>query len=318
MALREILIELGIEVNAGSAQRSVDRFTGGLNRIPASSSAATSSLGRLSTGLGSLRNIAVGLGAVFLTGKIAQGFASMITSAGDAAEVANKFGAVFVEEADRVGASMEDMADRTGQSRIAIKEMAADAGALVKPLVGSNDAAADLAKTMTAAALDISSFENVLPKDALGAIRSAIIGSSEPMLRFGVDTRQAALAQFALDKGLGKSIKSMSTAEVTALRMELIMQRLGDKGAVGDAEKTAGSFTNRLRGLQGAFDDLVAELGTEFLPMATEFLGWLLKFTKDNGPKFIKAMRVVVGVITLFADVIVSLITPLTISTMFC
>jgi len=205
MALREILIELGIEVDK-NAQKDAEK-----------------SVDRLSQGLGRLRSVALGAAGVFLTGKLAKGLGSVITDAGDAAEIANKFGAVFQDAAVGVGESLEEMATRTGQSRIALQEIAADAGALVKPLVGSTEAAGSLAKQMTEAALDISSFENVLPQEALVALRSAIIGSSEPMLRFGVDTRQAALAQIGLSKGIKTQVRDKSAAQVTEVRRELIM-----------------------------------------------------------------------------------------------
>jgi len=289
MALREILVELGIEIDRNGAQRAQD------------------AVGRLNTGLSSLKRVALAAGAIFLTGKLAQGFGNIVKEAGDAAEIASKFGAVFVEEAESVGAAVDDMAKRTGQSRIAIQEMAADAGALVKPLVGDTKAAGDLATQMAETALDIASFENVLPQEALGALRSAIIGSSEPMLRFGVDTRQAALQQFALDQGLKKSIKAMSSAEVTGLRMALVMDRLGQKGAVGDAERTAGSFSNRMKALDGVFADLRVEIGKEFLPVLTEFLGEMILLVREIGPGLAKAARgaavVLKGFVTVFLSV---------------
>lgn len=292
MALREILIELGIEI---------DKRT---------QSEAEGAVDRLESGLGKLKKVALAAGAVFLTGKLVQGFSSMINLAGDAAEIANKFGAVFVEETDNVAAAMEDMALRTGQSRVELQQMAADAGALVKPLVGTTKGSAELAKQMTETALDISSFENVLPTEALGALRSAIIGSSEPMLRYGVDTRQAALEQFALSKGINTAVKDMSTQQVTALRMELIMQRLGEKGAVGDATKTAGSYTNRMRALQGAFKDLQAEVGKEFLPLMTEALGVMIDFVRVVGPGLVEAAQGAARVLTLLGTVVRGLLVP--------
>jgi hypothetical protein len=285
MALREILLELGIEVDKNAQKK------------------AENSVDNLTNKLGKLKNFAIGAGAVFLTGRIAQGFAAMITSAGDAAEIVNKFGAVFIEETDDMAKAMQRLATDTGQSRIELQQLSADAGSLVKPLVGSTEETAKLAQTMTEAALDISSFENVLPTDALRAIKSAIIGSSEPMLQFGVDTRQAALAQFALEKGLTTSIKSMSTAEVTALRMELIMSRLGTKGALGDATKTAGSFTNRLRGLRGALKDASADIGKELLPVATELLVVMLDLVKAIGPGLAKAAKASVPLLKAIASV---------------
>ncbi len=310
MALREILVELGIDVDDKGADKAIDRIRHGLKRMAAQEKKATTGLKKMSSALGSLRNAAIGLGAIFLTGGLARGFGAMLTTAGDAVETINKFGAVFVEETDSLAKQLEQLAINTGQSSNELKGLAADAGSLVKPLVGSTEAAADLAKQMTEAALDISSFENVLPTDALGAMKSALIGSSEPMLRYGIDTRKAALAQFALDKGLKKQIKEMKSAQITALRMELIMKRLGEKGAVGDAEKTAGSYTNKLRAAEGAFKDLVIEVGHEFLPVATDVLNVMINLARTMGPGLAKAGRVTLFVFRAIGNVLQSLLVP--------
>ena len=305
MALREILLELGIEVEGQDAQRAVDNLRRGLDNMargPAIPRAQQGVRGLVGSML-SLRNVAVGLGAAFLTGKVAQGFGSMITAASDAAEITNKFGAVFNEETGNASTAAEELAGRIGQSRLAIKEMTADVGALVKPLVGSTKASAEMAKSVTELAFDISSFENVRPEEAVTALRSALIGSSEPMLRFGVDTRQAALQQFALEKGLKKSTKEMTSAEITALRLELVQKRLGEKGAVGDATKTADGFANRLRALQGSFRDLTAELGKEFLPIANEVLKITIDLVKELGPTLSNAAKGLVFIFRILANV---------------
>lgn len=273
MALREILVELGFKLDRTSEKK------------------AKSSVDGLTNSLGRLKTFAIGAAAVMLTGKLAQGLGNMINEASDAAEIWNKFGAVFVGETDNMSQAMTELALRTGQSRIGLQELAADAGSLTRPLVGTSEATAALSAQMVEAALDISSFENVLPTDAMRAMKSAIIGSSEPMLKFGVDTRAAALQQFALSKGITTATKDMKSEQKTALIMELIMKRLGEKGAVGDATKTAGGFANMLRALQGAFRDLQAEIGKEFLPVATETLVVLVDLARAAGPVLAKAAK---------------------------
>lgn len=295
MALREILVELGIEVDDENAERTIENIRRGLRRMGDSSDDATKKAKKgirgLISNMGGLQKAIVAAGAAFLTGKLAQGLFATVEAASDAAEITNKLGAVFNEQTPRAEAFGSELAQRIGQSRIQIQQMTADVGALVKPLVGSEEAALDMAQAVTELSFDISSFENVSPDEALMAFRSALIGSSEPMLRFGVDTRQAALAQFALEKGIKKSVKEMSNAEVTALRLELVQKRLGEKGAVGDATKTAGGFANRMRALQGAFKDLQAEIGKQFLPVAGEVLTVMIDFIRQVGPDLAKAAR---------------------------
>ncbi len=307
MALREIFLELGIEVDGEDAEKAVKNIKKGLDNMARGDSVkkAEKNVNGLIGKMTSLKKLALGAGAAFLTGKLAQGMFALVEAASDSEETYNKLGAVFVERTDDMVASSDELANRIGQSKSKIQGMNADVGALVKPLLGSTDAAAKMAKQVTELAFDISSFENVEPDDALIALRSALIGSSEPMLRFGVDTRVAALNQFALEKGLNKTTKEMTAAELTTLRLELVMARMGTKGAVGDATKTADGFANRLRALKGAFTDLKGTLGKQVLPMATDLLGLLIKLVRsgDSLVAVIKAVgRVMRGLFSVFAN----------------
>jgi len=298
MALREILVELGIEVDDDNAEKTIENIRKGLRRMGEEGDKASKKASKGIRGfvkrMSGLQKTVITAGAAFITGKLAQGLFSFVEAASDAAEISNKLGAVFNEQTPAAEEFGKELAGRIGQSRIQIQQMTADVGALVKPLVGSEEAALDLAKSVTELSFDISSFENVSPEDALNAMRSALIGSSEPMLRFGVDTRQAALAAFAQAQGIKKSTKEMSNAEITALRLALIQERLTEKGAVGDATKTADGFANRLRALQGAFKDLKAEVGKEFLPVATEMVKAMLDFVRTAGPGLAKVASVLV------------------------
>lgn len=298
MALREILVELGIEVDDDNAEKTIENIRKGLRRMgeegDKASKKASKGLRGFVKRMSGLQKTVIAAGAAFITGKIAQGMFSFVDAASDAAEITNKLGAVFQEQTPHAEAFGEELANRIGQSRIQIQQMTADVGALVKPLMGSSGAALDMAKIVTELSFDIASFENVLPEDALNAMRSALIGSSEPMLRFGVDTRAAALAAFAKARGIKEDIKEMKQSQITSLRLALIQERLGEKGAVGDATKTADGFANRLRALQGAFKDLQAEVGKEFLPVAGELVKLLIDFVKTAGPGMAKVARAMV------------------------
>lgn len=310
MALREILIELGIEVDDKDAEKVIDNVRQGLLRMAKAEQKARTGLKNFTSNIVTAKNAAIGFGTVLATGAVAKGFAAVTVEAGDAAETINKFNAVFVQNANTLSDSLTEMAVRTGQSITQLKALAADAGSFIRPLVGSSEATADFSQQLTETILDISSFENVLPERALMALRSALIGESEPMLRFGVDTRVAALQQFALSKGITKSTKDMKAQEITALRMQLIMQRLGEKGAVGDATRTAGSFTNRLRGMRGALKDLRIEIGNQFLPMATEAIKAITDFARSFSPTMSNAVSAVIDVMQGFAGLIQGLLFP--------
>ena len=61
--------------------------------------------------------------------------------------------------------------------------------------------AANYGASMAQVALDLGSFFNRSTEDALMDIQSALAGSSETMQKYGIDVRETALKQEALDRG---------------------------------------------------------------------------------------------------------------------
>src|SRR5690606_32597596 len=52
-------------------------------------------------------------------------------------------------------------------------------------------------------------------------------------------------------------------------RLSIIMRAMTEQGAVGDAARTAGSFTNRMKAAQAATLELAEAIGTAVLPVVT-------------------------------------------------
>jgi len=278
MVVRELVALLGFKVDKGSEKE------------------VEGSLGKITKGVKAV-------GAFFAAGVVAQGFKSMIDAASDAAEVTNKLGAVFGDLTDEMLEFSDATANEIGQSRAVIQGMSADIGALLKPMLGTTEAAAEMAQGVTGLAFDIASFQNLEPNVALDKLRAGLVGSSEPLLTLGIDVREAALAQFALEQGITKSTKAMTTAEKTSLRYNLILQRLTEQGAVGDAAKTADGFANAQRGLAGAFQDLQADIGAVFLPTAADFVVTMRDLARSMSGPLVRAAKVVQAVFSAIWDV---------------
>ncbi len=225
---------------------------------------------RAEQGISKLKGSAVTLGRILVTGAVALGFKKMVQLASDMEESANKFGAVFGEAGAGVQKRLEELSKSTGATNTKLTEMAANIGAIIKPALGSAEAAGKMAAGVTEMALDIASFNNVSADDALNAIRSGLIGSAEPLQRFGVDVRQSAIELEAMRQGIGGSVKEMTRAQVTTLRYAAIQRQLGQQGATGDATKTAKDFANASRNLGEALKETAAILGTFFLKSSGE------------------------------------------------
>jgi hypothetical protein len=240
VALREVLVRLGIDVDRQGAQR------------------ATGLVDNLRSGVGELARF-------FSVGVVAAGFGQMISLASDAAEVASKLAATYGEMTDSVTDNAVQIAQATGRSKLELKRAVADLGAIIKPMTGSTKAAADMSTGLAQLAIDLASFNNTTDEVALESLRSGIVGQSEPMLKFGVVMLQANLQAFALSKGIRKNLKDMTQAEKVALRYSFIMEQTRD--AQGDAVRTAAGLANMMRRLRSMLLDLAADFGTEFLPV---------------------------------------------------
>lgn len=246
MSLTEVLSVLGLKVRSGDERRvqaTVDRLAG------------------------SARNLAATFGLALGGREVVRGFQTMIELASDAAESANQLNAVFGDATDSVRNDLVELANVTQRSQFELQEFGAQAGALLTPLTGSAEQTRELSVQMVSLAQDLSSFFNARPEDAFRALRSAAIGSTEPLLTLaGIDLRVDALKRFAQETG--RTFDELDTAGKTALRFELITNRLTDQGGLGDAIRTADEGANLFRGLGLMFKDVGTLLGQFLLPEA--------------------------------------------------
>jgi hypothetical protein len=207
---------------------------------------------------------AIGLGALGAGAAVAG--KKMIDMASDAAEVQSKMEVVFGRQLPKLTKEIDKFSAATGTSRFAMREQAADMGALLAPLVGTKKRAAEMSLQFTKLATDLGSFNNVPTADALLAIRSGLVGEAEPLRRFGVLLNEAAVKQEALRLGLVKGKEELTEQQKVQARASLIMQQT--TLAQGDATRTAGSMANQLKALKTNISDAATELGVALLPTA--------------------------------------------------
>jgi len=261
MILRDLLARLGLQVDP-KGFRQADRSIEGV---------ATS-----------LRTLVAGLAAV----AGAAGFGKLIGLASDANETLNVLSASFGQNTDDVIEWAGTTAKEVGRSEFRLREMAGTLGALLNPLMeGNSEAAAEMSKGLAALAVDLGSFFNATDDEALIALRAGISGESEPLKRFGVVLTEAALQQQALNEGIGKSVKSMTIAEKTALRYRTILAFT--QAAQGDAAKTSEGFANASKALGDALRDLGTRIGLSALPTVEK----LIRRARDMVGGFAEVVR---------------------------
>ncbi|NLF32275.1 MAG: phage tail tape measure protein, partial [Planctomycetes bacterium] len=137
-----------------------------------------------------------------------------------------------------------------------------------------------LSQRLESLALDFASFNNITDEDAIGRFIAALSGSGEVLDRFGINIKQAALEQELLAMGIRKSWTEVTEQEKALARLNVIARAMGDQGAIGDAVKTAGSFTNQMKRLRGQVHDTAVEIGNALLPIVTPLVAKVADLAK--------------------------------------
>jgi hypothetical protein len=254
-------------------------------------SALTSAEGRFRGFVGSMTGMAASIGtAVVAAGAaIAVGFAGAgilksISAASDLNETLSKTKQVFGGSADEVIDAAQQLADRFGLVKTSTLDAASSIGLVAKASGLTQAEAARMGVTFAKLGADASSFFNVSMEDALMAIRSGLVGESEPMRRFGVLLSESAVAAEALRLGLARTKGEISDGDKVQARASLIIKGMSD--ANGDLERTSGAVANQVRNLQGQFENLAADLGTAMLPAVQQLLPVLSELGQDIGEYF--------------------------------
>jgi hypothetical protein len=208
----------------------------------------------------------VGLAATAAFAAGAIGIGKMISVASDAAEQMNVIESSFGDLTPAVLSWADATADAVGRSVFQMREFAGTTQAMLAPMVGAREAAAEMSTQIAQLAVDLGSYYNVADDEALQALKAGLIGSSEPMRRFGAVMTEASLQAFALSKGISGSVREMNEAQKVALRYQFIMDRTAL--AQGDAARTAGGYANATKKVAGQVRDLAAKFGEALLPAA--------------------------------------------------
>lgn len=257
MIVRELLTLVGYKVD----ERSEDQTR---NSFLAMKSAAT-------------------LAARVINGAIIDGLTNMVSLASDANEVMNVITATFKDQSDVVLDWAKVQSEALGRSETQLQNYAAELGKIIAPTIGSEEAAAKMSTRLATLAVNMASFNNETEADTIAALRAGLIGSTEPLQRFGVVMNVAALDAFALARGLGKTTSKMNDAEKTALRYQFILAKTSNQQ--GDAVSTAGSYANMVKRLEGLMLDIQVTIGKALLPVAIELLQTFIDTAKAiRGP----------------------------------
>lgn len=130
------------------------------------------------------------------------------------------------------------------------------------------------------------SFNNVNDATALEAMTKAMFGETEMAKRLGLNLSVTTMKNSEYVKSLGKNWDAMTQAEkAEAYYQEALKQSVN---AIGDAERSSGSYTNQMKRLESAKTRLYEVIGTQLLPIFTPLVT-MMGNVVTNASKIIEA-----------------------------
>lgn len=246
--------------------------TSGLKRALASVQTGFKNLASSAAHYGKYIGVALAAGVVAFMGQA-------IKKASDLQETMNKFNVVFGSNAQSMQAWGTQFAAQMGRSRAETLKFMADMQGFVVPMGVDPQQAMQMSQALTQLSYDLASFNNVSDEEAFTALMSGLSGEAEPLKRFGVIVNETAVKAELLKRGLDPT--TANEAQKAMARYNIILQ--GTTMAQGDVERSSDSYANRLKALQAAWDDLSAQIGTVFMPVAEALVGWLKQFIQELG-----------------------------------
>ena len=274
-----------VELDASGVQRGVSTATSSLQKL----AVIGEKVGEVLKSVGT--KLTIGLTIPIL----AMGAAS-IKAASDLEETRNKVNVVFGEMSESVLQWGEDSATAFGMSKQQALEAAGTFGNLFTSMGLGKEKSADMSQGLVQLAADLASFNNMDPNIVLEKLRSGLVGEVEPLRTLGVNLTMTAVKAKAMEMGLADASGQVSQAALVQARYALILEQTAN--AQGDFARTSDGLANQTRILRAEFQNALATLGQNLLPIALKVTQALNKMLEafNNAPPFVQK-----GVLALLA-----------------
>lgn len=250
-------VVLDLVLNSKPFQSAMDKLSG---TVKNSLGGITSQFSKIGKGiLGAL-----GIGSLVKFGK------ECLDLGSDLSEVQNVVDVTFGSMSSQVDQFAKNAAASFGLSETMAKKYTGTFGAMAKAFGFSQQEAYGMSTALTGLAGDIASFYNLSQDEAYTKLKSVFTGETESLKDLGVVMSQAALDNYALANGFGRTTSAMSEQEKVALRYAFVQDQLSL--ASGDFARTSGSWANQVRLLTLQFEGLKATIGQGLINVFTPIL----------------------------------------------
>lgn len=216
---------------------------------------------------GIAKKAGLALAAAFSVKKLVDFSAQCIKLGSDLQEVQNVVDVAFPHMSKQVDDFAKNAISSFGLSETMAKRFTGTFGAIAKAFGFNEQAAYEMSTTLTGLAGDVASFYNISQDEAYTKLKSVFTGETESLKDLGVVMTQAALDQYALANGYGRTTQAMSEAEKVALRYKFVQEQLS--AASGDFIRTSDGWANQVRVLKLQFDSLKATIGQGLINVLT-------------------------------------------------
>lgn len=203
--------------------------------------------------IGALIGVAFGVKAIVDFGKAAVELGSNV------AEVQNVVDVAFGDMAYKIEDFAKTSIQNFGMSKLAAKKTASTYMAMARGMGMGEDAASDMAISLTGLSGDVASFFNISQELADTKLKSVFTGETETLKDLGVVMTQTNLKAYALSHGISTDIDKMSQAELVSLRYKFVMDQLSL--AHGDFARTSDSWANQTRILSEQWKEFMSIVG---------------------------------------------------------
>ena len=190
-----------------------------------------------------------------------------IDKGSELAELQNVVDSVFTTMSDKVDTFAQNALAAYGLTEAQSKKMIGTYGAMAKSFGYSEAQAYNMSAALTGLTGDVASFYNLNHDEAYTKLKSVFTGETESLKELGVVMTQAALDEFALANGFGKTTAKMSEQEKVALRLAFVQNKLAT--ASGDFMRNQDSWANQTRILTGQFESFKAAIGQGLINVLT-------------------------------------------------
>jgi len=229
----------------------------------------------------------VGIAAIAFGATVAFGMKKAIDAASDLEETVGKFNVVFAEHSKQAESMADVLVDSYAMSTREAKQYLSSIQDLLVPMGMAADKAILMSNEVVKLSADLASFNNVPTATAMADIQSALVGNFETMKKYGVVLNETVIKQEALNQGIwnGKGMVDANTKAQIAYQLML----KGSAAALGDQQRTMGSYANQMKQLKANIEDIAAAVGDELLPQVTEWVNQI-NIAIGQNPEIIKQM----------------------------